>query len=159
MQEFSEDMDQEVSISLEKLEIFNRSLSELIASAHSIKIENKVISDSLFLDLAKLDHIVFKLSAYDSVFKENSSTPFSSHTECRFGKWYLESGKEVLASSLLNDINTSHKVLHDSIKAIPKLIENGKIANAEVIIKLFEETEKSSVKLFSLLSNTKNKNT
>ncbi len=155
MQEFSENMDQEIATSLEKLNTFNGSLNELVESAHDIRVENKYVSDSLFLDLSKLDHIVFKLSAYDALFKENRSIVFSSHTECRFGKWYAQESKKNLDESSLKRINTVHKNVHDAITAIPKLVADGKMNNADKIITLFTQTEKNSAELFSLLSSVK----
>src|SRR3989339_540183 len=93
MQDFTEHMDKEVASSLEKLEIFNSSLHSLVDGAKDIQLSNKMISNELFITLAKLDHIAFKLSGYSAVFKDDHNFKFSDHTSCRFGKWYLGDAK------------------------------------------------------------------
>ena len=99
MQEFSEVMDSEISTSLEKLTMFNESLFTLVDGAHDIQYSNKKISNEMFVNLAKLDHIVFKLGGYESVFKNNKDHTFSQHTSCRFGKWYTGEGKAVFSGT------------------------------------------------------------
>jgi len=152
MQEFSEQMDSEISTSLDSLDNFNDNLFALVDSAHQNKTDNESISDKLFLNLAKLDHIVFKLSAYDAVFKDDSRASFSTHTECRFGKWSVSKGKEGFKSSgLFSKLETFHRDVHDNILAVPKLIASGRVENADTIIKLFTATENDSRELFSIL--------
>ena len=152
MQEFSDQMGSEIGISLEKLDNFNSSLYSLVDGAHEIQKDNKNISNRMFLNLAKLDHIVFKLSGYDSVFKNNKEHTFSVHTECRFGKWYATKGKEVFGSSAsFSKIDAPHKMVHNNVGDIPALISAGAVENADKIIESFREAEKNSHELFQIL--------
>ena len=153
MQEFSEQMDVDVNVSLENLETFNSSLYELVESAHRVKEENKLISNSMFLNLAKIDHIVFKFSGYDSVFKDDESFTFSDHTSCRFGKWYLNTGRELFKGNpAYAKIDTPHKAVHNSVKSIPALIKAGSLENADKIVEAFSTAEKNSKELFRVLN-------
>ncbi len=153
MQEFSEEMDTEIGSSLEKLGSFNTNLHKLVQSAHIIKDENERISSKMFLNLAKIDHIAFKLSAYDAVFKDTDNHTFSDSNSCRFGKWYVAKGKEVFGTShIYNQINTPHKAIHTSIRHVPELIKSGAIKNADKIIETFTSAEKSSQELFLILN-------
>ncbi|WP_407919285.1 CZB domain-containing protein [Crenobacter luteus] len=45
-----------------------------------------------FLEIVKLDHIVFKLEIYKALigFSALDADSLSSHTTCRLGKWYYE---------------------------------------------------------------------
>ncbi len=154
MEEFSQEMDNEVVKSLDKLDTFNVSLRDLVAGASQVKNANNDISNRMFLNLVKLDHIVFKLSAYESVFNENTKYTFSSHTECRFGKWIATNGKNVYAKApSFSKINAPHKEVHTNISQIPELVKSGSVVNADKIIKAFSNSEKYSKELFEILDN------
>ncbi len=152
MQEFSEQMDAEVTTSLEKLDEFNTSLYSLVESSHEIKGANIRISHELFVNLAKIDHIVFKLSGYDTVFKNKKEHHFSAHTECRFGKWYANEGKSVFSNTdAYSKVDKPHKEVHENVRHIPEYVSAGSVENADKIIELFRKTEKSSQELFTIL--------
>ncbi|MDK9693953.1 MAG: nitrate- and nitrite sensing domain-containing protein [Sulfurimonas sp.] len=152
MQEFSEQMDSEVSESIQKLDHFNESLHNLLEGAKDIQLANKKVSNELFITLAKLDHIAFKLSGYNAVFKDDHNFKFSDHTNCRFGKWYLSDGKETFAkTSSYAQVDPIHKVVHDRVRAIPDAIQGGIIKNATKIVVAFSEAEKASKELFVVL--------
>ena len=154
MQEFSEQMEGEISTSLERLDNFNESLYSLVDGAQEVQQDNKNISNRMFLNLAKLDHIVFKLSGYDSVFKNDKNYTFSAHTDCRFGKWYATKGREVFGSNpLYSKIDAPHKTVHENVRNIPAFISNGAVENADKIIEAFRKTEINSVDLFKILDD------
>lgn len=153
MQEFSEQMDKEIGTSLEKLDSFNNNLHQLVQSAHTTKEKNEAMSNRMFLNLAKIDHIVFKLVGYDSVFKEDKNATFSTHTECRFGKWKAEKGKEIYGSHpAFSKIDAPHKAVHDSINCIPKCIAGGLRKNSQEMVEAFTKAEVESKKLFAVLN-------
>jgi methyl-accepting chemotaxis protein len=154
MQEFSEQMDSEINISLEKLGVFNDSLYSLVDGAQEIQHSNKKISHDMFVNLAKLDHIVFKLDGYSSVFKEDGNHKFSVHTECRFGKWYNGDGKDTFArTSSYAKIDAPHKAVHVNVGTVPSLVSAGTVENADKIIEAFRNTEKNSKELFTILDS------
>ena len=154
MQEFSDHMDGEISTSLEKLDSFNTSLHSLVDGAHSVQEDNKNISNKMFLNLAKLDHIVFKLSGYEGVFKDNKGISFSTHNECRFGKWQAAKGKEIFgANPLFSKIDAPHKAVHDNVRGVPSLVSAGSVENADKIIEAFRNAEKNSHELFEILDS------
>ena len=153
MQEFSEQMDEEITTSLDKLESFNESLNTLVESSDAIKNSNTIISSKMFLNLAKIDHIVFKLSGYESVFKNDANYNFSDHHNCRFGKWYETQGKDIFGKTpAYSSIASPHKAVHDSMKNIPSLIKDGSVENADKIIEVFITAEDNSKELFLALS-------
>ncbi|MCS6786954.1 MAG: CZB domain-containing protein [Thiobacillaceae bacterium] len=45
-----------------------------------------------FVELAKVDHLIFKFEIYRVLFGHSQKAPeeFASHTTCRLGKWYYE---------------------------------------------------------------------
>jgi len=153
MQEFSDQMESEVGVSLEKLENFNESLFSLVDGANSIQAHNKQISNEMFVNLAKLDHVLFKLSGYEAVFEDNHNANFSAHTTCRFGKWYTGEGKETFSkTNSFPKIDAPHKAVHESVKNIPAYIKDDSIKHADSIIDNFTHAEQSSKELFELLN-------
>jgi methyl-accepting chemotaxis protein len=152
MQEFSTQMDDEISTSMERLDSFNTSLEALVNNADTIKESNEIISSEMFLNLAKIDHIAFKLSGYDSVFKNDANYTFVDQHSCRFGKWYDTKGKEIFGQdTTYREIAEPHQGVHSSIKSIPNLIKDGSLKNADKIIEAFSVAEKKSSELFEKL--------
>ena len=79
---------------------------------------------------------------------------FSEHTSCRFGKWYLEEGKDMFSqTSSYAKIDPKHKIVHDKVRTIPECIREGAVKNADKIISAFRDTEEASEELFAILSD------
>lgn len=157
IQDFSTQMNSEVSVSMQKLEAFTESLKLLVTDALEIQKNNKEVSNEMFINLAKLDHIVFKFNGYDAVFKDDHSFTFSDHFSCRFGKWYMNEGKEIFSKTLsYSKIDPIHKTVHENVKSIPKFIEDGAVKNADKIISAFDLAEKASRELFVVLDTMAN---
>ncbi|MGE4418656.1 MAG: nitrate- and nitrite sensing domain-containing protein [Sulfurimonas sp.] len=153
MQDFSNQMGSEVTMSMQNLETFTQNLTSLVLGAQEIQRSNKEVSSEMFINLAKLDHIVFKLNGYDAVFKDDHSFTFSEHTSCRFGKWYAGEGKEMFSrTSSYGKIDREHKTVHDKVRIIPSYIEDGAVKNADKIISAFSDTEEASKELFAILN-------
>ena len=69
-----------------------------------------------FVETAKMDHIVFKQEAY-RVFlgvSDKQATDFSSHTDCRLGKWYYAGDGKLCFSKLpgYREVEPPHKRVH-----------------------------------------------
>lgn len=154
MQEFSEHMSIETTASLQKLELFNGSLASLVDGAKEIQVSNKFVADELFITLAKLDHIAFKLSGYSAVFKDDHNFTFSDHQNCRFGKWYTTTGKDVFGKTIsYGKIDPIHKIVHDRVRSIPDFIKDDAVRNADKIISAFTSAEEASRELFATLDH------
>mgnify|MGYP002712998146 CR=1 FL=1 len=154
MQESSEHMSIEISDSVKMLEEFNSSLGSLIEASEEIKKSNAEVFDDMFVNLAKIDHVVFKLNGYNAVFKDDHGFKFSDHHNCRFGKWYEGAAKEKYSKTpSYSKINDIHKTIHDNVRSIPDFIEKGSIKNADNITSAFSATENNSKELFALLDS------
>lgn len=141
--------------STDKLGTFNETLESLIKNSRVIKRENEGISHALFVDLAKIDHITFKVNTYISLLEEKLATTFGDHHNCRLGKWYEQGeGKKIFAAtqSYKNAI-VPHKKVHDSVlKAIDFLNKKTHLDNKDIIIELMSNAEFASSELFVLLN-------
>jgi hypothetical protein len=69
-----------------------------------------------FVEVAKVDHLVYKLEIYKVMMGVSSKTAedFASHTACRLGKWYYEGdGKECFSRlPAYQAIEMPHKDVH-----------------------------------------------
>lgn len=69
-----------------------------------------------FVELAKLDHLVYKFEVYKVFMGLSEKRPqdFSSHTACRLGKWYYEGDGHACFSQLpgYREVEAPHKTFH-----------------------------------------------
>jgi methyl-accepting chemotaxis protein len=138
------------------VENFNNTMIELNQDA--IRMTNTVedMENSVFVTLAKIDHIIFKANAYDTIVDADPKITFSTHTNCRLGKWYESTGKERFGdTNAYNALSSPHKTVHDMIHENIKFIqgEDSRVQNKDIIVRNFEQMEESSDKLFALLDN------
>jgi hypothetical protein len=97
---------QAVSEEMQRLMELSRQMEKVIAGG----------SLTSFVELAKIDHLVFKFNIYMGLF-ELKSIPLgevASHATCRLGKWYYEGeGKACFANlSGFREIEAPHKEVH-----------------------------------------------
>ena len=92
------------------------SMQALLALTHEM--EGAIAASSLrgFVELAKVDHLVFKFEVY-KVFmgiSERLADDFAGHTACRLGKWYYEGEGRECYSRLLGykEIEPPHIAVH-----------------------------------------------
>ncbi len=125
---------------------------DLKRSTTAFKVDS---SPLLMLDTAKSDHVAFVgriercLEGSEQIQPEN----LPDHTGCRFGKWYLGTGKELCGrSDSYKIINEPHERIHRLAKEAVTLRNRGDHAQAERVIM---EVEKLSGQLVALLDQVK----
>ncbi|MBU0720625.1 CZB domain-containing protein [bacterium] len=154
MSQNSEQIESHAISSQERLDEFKNILLELIDNAHKIKSDNTVIGHELFTNMAKLDHMIYKNTAYSCVFERNTNIQLSDHTTCNLGKWYAKEGKENFAtSSSYKNIIEPHKQVHANISKVISILERDIDSNSNEIIEMFKGAEKASQELFRHLDN------
>ena len=68
-----------------------------------------------FIELAKIDHLIFKLDVFRKVsgHSDKAAGDFASHTGCRLGKWMREGdGKRFAQLKAYRDIDSPHQQVH-----------------------------------------------
>ena len=141
--------------SIEKLNSFQHVLNALVENIHRIKHENETISYATFVNLVKLDHVVFKTNAYASVFEEKEKARFGDHHSCRLGQWYDKGDGRKYLSHVPSyaQIEVPHKAVHDHILTALKCVQQQNcVAQAEQIIAHFRHAEQASGQLFQVLT-------
>ena len=152
MNETSEKIEEQAISSQNMLSTFKEALSEMVSNVEKIKNDNSLIGHELFANMVKLDHMSLKNTSYSAVLENKPNIELGSHTTCNMGKWYLSEGKEVFGSkTAFKDLNTPHKELHANINKAMSMIKQDNTIKIDDIMGLFENVEKDSKKLFTLL--------
>ncbi|MBA1437782.1 MAG: CZB domain-containing protein [Epsilonproteobacteria bacterium] len=157
IQESSEVIKETVDKSTEKIEQFESTLVELSSSAldnvhQSINMEN-----SIFTVLAKIDHILYKSRAYNSLISQKQMLKPVNHHQCNLGKWYEGEGRERFGTTqAYTALEQPHNIVHTNANKNLAYLEAEdpelNILDAEdEIIKNFEAMEEASNRLFGIL--------
>ena len=140
----------------DSVEEFNNTMSNLNTDATQMADVINNMENKVFIVLAKIDHIVYKSNAYDSIINADKSKSFGSHTECRLGKWYEGNGKERFGNTdAYNQALIPHKTVHESVHHCISHFQDKdtRIENQEEIVKNLETMEDNSNQLFIHLNN------
>lgn len=94
-----------------------------------------------FVELAKLDHLIFKFEIYKVFFglSEKTSDDLAHHTACRLGKWYYEGEGRKLYSGLpgYRELEAPHKDVHAFGKeALARLVAGNVRAAVQAIARM-----------------------
>jgi hypothetical protein len=125
----------------------------------SQKMENVIAASALssFVEVAKVDHLVFKFRVYMALFDlENlPADGVASHTACRLGKWYYEGEGKSLFSQLpgYRDMEAPHVAVHTSGKAALQAKLSGDI---ESMLRHVQAMEQGSVGVLDNLERMAN---
>jgi len=154
MSENSEKIESQAHSSQETLDNFKGTLYNMVTKVEQIKIDNTIIGQELFANMAKLDHIIYKNYTYSSVFEGKVDKSLGDHTACNIGKWYNTEGKEQFGSnSAFIAIKEPHNNVHKNIAKVMNSMESNNPMSNDEIIALFKDTEKESLKLFKYLDD------
>lgn len=131
---------------------FEGTFKELNSFAnHSSETSNK-IQNRMFTTLLKVDHVLFKSTAYTAVLDVDSKKIFEDHKNCRMGKWYIGAGKEQFGyTKAFTELDALHAELHNAVFRNQVFTKENSVLknnNPELIIKNFMDMENASDKLF-----------
>ncbi|NPA73575.1 MAG: chemotaxis protein [Epsilonproteobacteria bacterium] len=134
---------------------FKNTLIDFNKNANNTAKSSNMMANKSFTTLVKVDHIIYKTGTYSSVINENITEDnlVDAHN-CRFGKWYHGEGEDVFGDTkTYKEIDKPHEIVHQKAIQNSKLVkEKGlKREYEEILTKNFEEMEKASEQLFTLL--------
>jgi len=109
-------------------------------------------NDRVFMSLAKLDHILWKVNTYYSAITKEEQFKFVDHHNCRLGKWYYEGdGKESFShTSHYKSLETPHATVHNGTHKVFDLMVEDNV-DTDALVAAFKEMEDGSVKVFNTL--------
>jgi len=124
------------------LERFFSELDFVISNSQRINNVTENISNEVSVGNGKLDHILFKILAYQT-FIHNSDNRLIDENSCRFGKWFEEVGKQKIKddTKTINDLKAHHSIVHQKARQAVDLWKKGEYKEA---LKTMHEVEKSS---------------
>ncbi|MDA7817584.1 methyl-accepting chemotaxis protein [Sulfurimonas sp.] len=158
IQTSSNNMKTTVEGSTEKINGFESTLVDLSDNSNNIVNNSYRMENSVFIVLAKLDHILYKSRAYNSIISlEQRLSPCTTH-ECDLGKWYDNEGKRRFSETQsYARIATPHTTIHNNANRNLEFLEgNAKentLKNSDDIISSFDTMEDASSELFILLDS------
>jgi len=138
--------------SSEVIHEFENTFSELNEQANSAHTSAIKIQNRLFTTLVKVDHILFKSSAYSSLLNEEKNKEFPDHTNCRLGKWYLGIGQERFGKTkAFRKMDTPHATVHEMVAKNMLFVKEDSVLKEDhpkIILDNFRVMENASHELF-----------
>ncbi len=120
-------------------------MKHLIGLAHSMEGTISTAALRSFIEVAKIDHILFKFEIY-KVFmgiSDRTADSFSSHTACRLGKWYFEGEGKDSCSRLdgYAAVASPHQTFHQHGKdAVTAFRAGDAMRGMELVAKMEEDS-------------------
>jgi len=152
MSEQFNNIEENVGESNELINHLNDNIAQNHESIQESFTEIEFSNDRIFMSLAKLDHILWKVNTYYSAITRQEQFKFVDHHSCRLGKWYYEGeGKENFTTSPhYKSLETPHAVVHNGTKKVFELIAHEDL-DKDAIYQAFKEMEDGSNKIFEIL--------
>ena len=159
IQESSNSMLITVEGSTKKIGEFEDTLVKLSDNSGQIVDYSYNMENSILVVLVKLEHILYKTRAYNSIMSLSKLLEVSTTKECELGIWYHSDGKRRFENtSSFAKISAPHEEVHANANANMQYLdtdpENSTLANADKILSNFDKMEDASNELFILLDDT-----
>ena len=156
IQTSSESMKETVETSADKISAFEETLIELSNNATNIVNYSYQMENSVFVVLAKIDHILYKSRAYNSIISLEKVLKEQSTHECSLGVWYDDEGKRRFSKTqAYKTLAIPHATVHNNANANLHYLEGDAedqtLQHSETIISNFEKMEEASNQLFTLM--------
>lgn len=132
---------------VKNLEVTNRDNCEAAESS-------RLANSRVFLSLVKLDHILWKVRTYFSVFEGKPVFDFVDSRNCRLGKWYHEGQGKVdfEHTSEYRTLETPHAIVHNKTREVfAKLDDMDTEEGYQTVVRALEEMENASNRVFAAL--------
>ena len=141
----------------EVIHAFEGTFTQLNSLAEDSSHTAEKIQNRLFTTLVKVDHVLYKSTAYSTVLAEDDARAFADHKNCRMGKWYTGLGLEVFGKTKsFREMDGPHATVHESVFKNLEFVKSHstlKADNPKTIASNFATMENASSKLFVLLDN------
>ena len=101
----------------ETLNKFFEQADFVIKNSERIKQITENITGEIGVGTGKLDHILFKLLAYNAFINDRKTDMIDENT-CRFGKWFITEGKEFIKddTKTISDVQRYHAIVHQKAR-------------------------------------------
>ncbi|WP_287880910.1 methyl-accepting chemotaxis protein [Aquitalea sp.] len=114
-------------------------------------------TNTSFMEVVKLDHIVFKLDVYKAFigYHDLSSDKVSSHHHCRLGKWYYEGrgAQECKGNSNYNQLEAPHANVHNFGKDALDAFHAKDFAKAQQALRRMEDASSQVMDILTTMEH------
>ncbi len=130
---------------------FERNLSQMNDEVKGYFGDISATTDSVFMGLAKVDHLLWKVNTYLSVTEGRPAFDFVDHHSCRLGKWYYEGeGSEFFSSSAhYRELERPHEIVHETTREIFDLLRGER--DYAAMVRSLRVMEEHSMEVFRKL--------
>ncbi len=113
---------------------------------------NQFTNDRVFMTLAKVDHVIWKINTYISGITQKEQFDFVSHHDCRLGQWYekgdgFENFKNLPS---YKSLEAPHAIVHNATHKVFDAIKDKEL-NIDKIFVGLKEMEDGSDRVFEIL--------
>ncbi len=140
----------------DRVDILIKLMNSFQKNAGRSVFEVEAISNKIFVNLAKLDHVIYKNNLYQLLFGESNNFKPTEHTMCRLGKWY-DSGlgkTEFGTTKSYTSLNVPHKAVHDEANALAQECAGSSVVCSKSIIEdKISKIEVASQQVFETLDH------
>jgi methyl-accepting chemotaxis protein len=139
--------------SIDILEEFKLTFTDLISNIRAISQETSSISVTTKFNQAKMSHILYKLKNYVAVINSDKDVETSSSKSCMFGRWLESDGKAIMSKVPSGKkIDTPHENIHRDVNMAINFVKNGTHNdNFDLVMDSFRSAEVATKDLFSIL--------
>jgi methyl-accepting chemotaxis protein len=128
----------------------------LVDSSEMVSAFNHITytTDRIFMSLAKLDHVLWKVNTYYSAITKEKQFAFVDHKNCRLGKWYYEGeGKQNFSKTPhYKNLEAPHAIVHNGTHKVFDLMVEDKV-DINKLHEAFKEMEEGSDMIFTILDD------
>ncbi|HFB53227.1 MAG TPA: chemotaxis protein [Sulfurimonas autotrophica] len=155
--ENAENMSQIATNANDTMDAFSHTIQNLNTTMLETSQESNQSSFTLFLENYKIQHIIFKSTAYSAVVNSSVSQELKKDAHsCNFGMWYYNQGRKLFGKNpTFAQMQIHHEKFHEYInKNIDCALQGGCMAQSsskDEIVKNFKAAEEESQKLFTLM--------
>jgi methyl-accepting chemotaxis protein len=136
----------------ENTETFNVDIKDMFNTTDQAFSDISSMTDRVFMSLAKLDHVIWKVNTYLSVAKGEPSFKFVDHHNCRLGKWYEQGeGSDYFSGTpSYKSLEKPHAIVHNGTHRVFDAIGEKPI-NYNKALDSMREMEGASTDVFRTL--------
>lgn len=153
----AQQMKRDADESSQTMGILSSTFDTLLTQSDKSSKNINAIQATVFVTLAKIDHAIFKSSAYSAIYSNDKERDFGDHTTCRVGQWQGTEGESMFGDTKSYKLLAEpHKALHlnvnDSVSAL-KTTTTNLLEEQDQVIENIHKMEENSKKFFVVIDD------
>jgi methyl-accepting chemotaxis protein len=154
----ADEMNKVVGKATQRINAFEDTLVRLNESSSNIVTSSYMMENSVFIVLAKIDHILYKSRAYNSLMRCEQRLEIMDTKQCTVGKWYNDEGRRRFGhTESYKALKVPHEIVHNEANKNLTILKDKNpdacILYADQIVINFAKMENASIELFSHMDN------